>query len=67
MRHGPCVAGVNNPNDNIKTLNYTHFTLWCYTVSRDKYLDLCPSVIVQWSKDNDTPMDMPPHCCVSVL
>ena len=30
-------------------------------------LDLCPSVIAQWSKDNGTRMDMLSHCCRSVI
>ena len=67
VRHGKCVRGVDHPRDHIKILNYTHFTLWCYTDSRHKYIDLCPSIISQWSKDNDTHMDMLSHCCRSVI
>ena len=53
--------------DHNKALNYTRFTLLCCTTSRHKELDVCPYVIVQWSNDNDTRMDILSHCCVSVI
>ena len=61
MRYGQYVRGVDNPIVNINTLNYTCFTLWCYTDSRHKELDLYTSIIAQWFKDNDTRMDMLLH------
>ena len=60
-RHGQYVREVDNPIVNSKTLNYTFFTLWCYTDFRLKWLNLCPSAIAQWSKDNDMCMDMLLH------
>ena len=61
MRYGQYVRGVDNPIVNINTLNYTCFTPYCYTDSRHIELDLCPSVIAKWFKDNDTHMDMLLH------
>ena len=61
MMHGQYVRGVDNPIVNSKTLNYTFFTLWCYTDFRLKWLNLCPSITAQWSKDNDMCMDMLVH------
>ena len=58
MRHGQYVRGVDNPIVNCNTLIYTHFTPYCYTDSRYIELDLCPSIIMQWFKDNDMCMDM---------
>jgi len=67
MMHGQCARGVENPIVNSKALNYTFFTLWCYTDSRHKKLNLCPSIIAQWSNDNDTRMDMLLHRHWSVI
>ena len=61
MRYGQYVRGVDNPIVNINTLNYTCFTLWYYTDSRHKELDLYPFIIAKWFKDNDTRMDMLLH------
>ena len=58
MRHGQYVTGVDNPTENSKTFNYTRFTLWCYTDFRQILLEPCLPVTAQWSKDNDTCMDM---------
>ena len=67
MRYGQYVRGVDNPIVNINTLNYTCFTPYCYTDCRHKELDLYPSPIVQWFKDNDTRMDMLLHRHWSVI
>jgi len=67
MRYGQYFRGADNPIVNINTLNYTCFTPYCYTDYRHIELDLCPSIIVQWFKDNDTRTDMLLHTHWSVI
>ena len=67
IKHVQYVGEIDHPIDHNKTSNCTRFILWCYIDVDRKELDPCLSVIVQWSKDNDTYMDMLSHYCGHVI
>ena len=67
MRYGQYVRWVDNPIVNINTLIYTHFTPYRYTHFRHIELDLCPSIIAKWFKDNNTCKEMLLHILLNVI
>ena len=67
MRHVPCLTGMDHLTDHNITSKYIQDRLSCYPGCRNPEIEPWTSSVVEWSKDDDTGMDMISLCLVSVI